>query len=414
MLLLLDNFEHLLVAAPVRDATARGCRRARGPRDQSRAAASPGRARIRRSPARRCAGAVYGAGRRGAFRHRLGRGERRRRPRDLQSRRRPSARGRARRRGCAHAAPRALLEQLRSSLHAPSSGRRDAPARQQTIRATVDWSYELLDGTRARSLRTDRSVRRLVHDRGGPVGRRTRRTGGARFALGARRQEPHRPRRHGVRDALSHAAGRRRVRRRAPRRPRGRGRHPGTARHVLRGARAGRARRPQGERPAGLEARARSRGRELQARARARRAIRTPGRSFGGSSGRCGRTGSPGATPRGRACSGTSSQLPASSRIRTAPACEALKGLLAALRSDPATARAELDAALGWLDTHDDPGGRAVALVGAGDRGGAGRPRAGPGARWSRARGCSRASTTPGPRRSCSPRSDGSPSRPRQ
>ncbi len=41
--------------------------------------------------------------------------------------------------------PRALLEQLGSSLHAPSTGRRDAPARQQTIRATIDWSYELLD-----------------------------------------------------------------------------------------------------------------------------------------------------------------------------------------------------------------------------------------------------------------------------
>jgi predicted ATPase len=41
--------------------------------------------------------------------------------------------------------PRALLEYLGSSLHAPSIGRRDAPARQQTIRATIDWSYEILD-----------------------------------------------------------------------------------------------------------------------------------------------------------------------------------------------------------------------------------------------------------------------------
>jgi predicted ATPase len=41
--------------------------------------------------------------------------------------------------------PRALLEHLGSSLHVPSAGRRDAPARQQTVRATIDWSYELLD-----------------------------------------------------------------------------------------------------------------------------------------------------------------------------------------------------------------------------------------------------------------------------
>jgi predicted ATPase len=41
--------------------------------------------------------------------------------------------------------PRALRERLGSSLDAPSTGRRDAPARQQTVRATIDWSYELLD-----------------------------------------------------------------------------------------------------------------------------------------------------------------------------------------------------------------------------------------------------------------------------
>ena len=41
--------------------------------------------------------------------------------------------------------PRALLEHLGSSLDAPSTGRRDAPARQQTVRATIDWSYQLLD-----------------------------------------------------------------------------------------------------------------------------------------------------------------------------------------------------------------------------------------------------------------------------
>jgi predicted ATPase len=40
--------------------------------------------------------------------------------------------------------PRALVEHLGPSLRSPASGRRDAPARQQTVRATIDWSYELL------------------------------------------------------------------------------------------------------------------------------------------------------------------------------------------------------------------------------------------------------------------------------
>ena len=40
--------------------------------------------------------------------------------------------------------PRALLENLGSSLDSPTHGRRDAPARQQTVRATIDWSYHLL------------------------------------------------------------------------------------------------------------------------------------------------------------------------------------------------------------------------------------------------------------------------------
>jgi predicted ATPase len=41
-------------------------------------------------------------------------------------------------------APRVLVEHLVSSLDVPSAGRRDAPARQQTVRATIDWSYGLL------------------------------------------------------------------------------------------------------------------------------------------------------------------------------------------------------------------------------------------------------------------------------
>jgi len=41
--------------------------------------------------------------------------------------------------------PSVLVEQLESSLDALSTGRRDAPARQQTVRATIDWSYGLLN-----------------------------------------------------------------------------------------------------------------------------------------------------------------------------------------------------------------------------------------------------------------------------
>jgi predicted ATPase len=40
--------------------------------------------------------------------------------------------------------PRFLLDHLGSSLDAPLAGRRDAPSRQLTMRATMDWSYELL------------------------------------------------------------------------------------------------------------------------------------------------------------------------------------------------------------------------------------------------------------------------------
>jgi predicted ATPase len=40
--------------------------------------------------------------------------------------------------------PHLLIEQLGSWLDAPSAGRRDAPARHQTVRATIDWSYGLL------------------------------------------------------------------------------------------------------------------------------------------------------------------------------------------------------------------------------------------------------------------------------
>jgi predicted ATPase len=40
--------------------------------------------------------------------------------------------------------PRALVDHFGSSLDTPSPGRRDAPARHLTVRATMDWSYDLL------------------------------------------------------------------------------------------------------------------------------------------------------------------------------------------------------------------------------------------------------------------------------
>src|SRR6266540_6559936 len=41
--------------------------------------------------------------------------------------------------------PQALLEQLGDRLKLLTGGARDLPARQQTLRATIDWSYNLLD-----------------------------------------------------------------------------------------------------------------------------------------------------------------------------------------------------------------------------------------------------------------------------
>jgi predicted ATPase/DNA-binding SARP family transcriptional activator len=41
--------------------------------------------------------------------------------------------------------PQQMLERLGSSLELLTSGARDLPARQQTLRATIEWSYELLD-----------------------------------------------------------------------------------------------------------------------------------------------------------------------------------------------------------------------------------------------------------------------------
>src|SRR6266545_3803728 len=50
--------------------------------------------------------------------------------------------------------PKAMLARLQaSSLHLLTSGARDAPARQKTLRTTVQWSYDLLDDQEQRAFR---------------------------------------------------------------------------------------------------------------------------------------------------------------------------------------------------------------------------------------------------------------------
>jgi predicted ATPase/class 3 adenylate cyclase len=47
--------------------------------------------------------------------------------------------------GTRHLGPEVLLERLDSALPLLTGGARDAPERQQTLRATIEWSYDLLD-----------------------------------------------------------------------------------------------------------------------------------------------------------------------------------------------------------------------------------------------------------------------------
>src|SRR5207237_1259893 len=49
--------------------------------------------------------------------------------------------------------PRALLSRLKSRLALLTTGRRDAPMRQQTLRHTLRWSYELLSADEQRLFR---------------------------------------------------------------------------------------------------------------------------------------------------------------------------------------------------------------------------------------------------------------------
>ena len=66
--------------------------------------------------------------------------------------------------------PAALLDRLAASLDALGTGAVDLPARQRTLRATVEWSVGLLDGGRAVAAGDRGSVRRRVDHRGGRPG----------------------------------------------------------------------------------------------------------------------------------------------------------------------------------------------------------------------------------------------------
>ena len=145
--------------------------------------------------------------------------------------------------------PAAILERLGRRLDLLTGGPRDAPERQRTLRAAIEWSHDLLDERERQRVRGPRGVRRRL-DAGGRRaggGRRARRAGGAGgpLARGARRR------------AVPDARHDPRVRPRAARRRRAR-----PPRRV--GARAGRGGRgrPRGSRAGGLDAPARRRARE--------------------------------------------------------------------------------------------------------------------------------------------------------
>ena len=143
MLLLLDNFEHLLPAVHRDRVAPRRLSQPRGTRDEPRGAPAPGRARRTR-----CRRWTTRTGRSSSSRAQPPRAARHRRPRPSPSsagasttcRSRSSSRPRAR----AHLAPEQLLERLSQRLDLLKGGR-DADPRQQTLRATIEWSYDLLE-----------------------------------------------------------------------------------------------------------------------------------------------------------------------------------------------------------------------------------------------------------------------------
>ena len=90
---------------------------------------------------------------------------------------------------CGLLSPDEIAERLDDALGALGAGARDAPARQQTLRATIDWSHELLSDDREAVLRALRGVRR----RRDGAGRRDDHARRPRHARRPGRQEPSRP-----------------------------------------------------------------------------------------------------------------------------------------------------------------------------------------------------------------------------
>ena len=75
-----------------------------------------------------------------------------------------------------HLSPAQLAERLGTALDVLGTGSRAALDRQQTLRATLDWSYALLDDDERAAVRRALGVRRRLRHRGGGGGRRRRRS----------------------------------------------------------------------------------------------------------------------------------------------------------------------------------------------------------------------------------------------
>ena len=161
VLVVLDNFEHVLDAAPLVADVIAATSRVTRTRDESRAAAATGRAAVPARPTRPAIGRDRpprdrSAG--GAGRCPVPRGRARTNPSFALGEDDASAVARVCRRldglplAIELAAARVglltvpeLAARLRDGLDALGAGPRDAPARQRTLAATLEWSYALLD-----------------------------------------------------------------------------------------------------------------------------------------------------------------------------------------------------------------------------------------------------------------------------